>query len=79
MKSIFARNEYQKEVGNLSHIHLMLQVDWKNLDSHETQFVNNLIHTDLGYIICSDKAQALVDNGLFHSIQMLSKMQNLCI
>lgn len=40
--SIFARNEYQAKAGNLSHIHLMLEVDWKKLTEEETKFVKDL-------------------------------------
>ena len=35
VSSIISRNEYQAKAGNLSHIHLILQVDYENLSLSE--------------------------------------------
>ena len=49
--SFFARCEYQKDVGNLSHIHLILEVDHAKLNSEQTNFVEDLIHTTIPEIV----------------------------
>ena len=33
--AIFARKEYQKDKGNLSHTHLMLKINWEKLSEEE--------------------------------------------
>ena len=42
MSAIFARKEYQKDKGNLSHSHLMVRLDWSQMSEEETEFVKNL-------------------------------------
>ena len=48
---IFVRYEYQKDVGNLSHIHLILQVLWDELNEEETIFVQDLIRASNNEIV----------------------------
>ena len=49
--SMFARKEYQEVTGNLSHIHLMLEVNWKKLNEDETKFVKDLCRCSLMDIV----------------------------
>jgi len=63
--SIFSRNEYQKSVGNLSHIHLILQVEWSKLTEEENEFVRDLIRADTLSIPRDRKdIDELIDEGL---------------
>ena len=55
--SVFTRCEYQKDVGNLSHIHLILEVDYTNLNSKQKDFVEDLIHATIPEIVRSEDAQ----------------------
>lgn len=66
--SIFARNEYQKEVGNLSHIHLMLQIYWRLLNESQTAFVKDLIRASVLEIVRTSEVQTLLDEGIFKSM-----------
>ena len=67
--SIFARNEYQKEVGNLSHIHLMLQIYWKLLNESQTAFVMDLIRASILDIVRSDEIESLINDGIFRCVE----------
>ena len=73
--SIFARNEYQATNGNLSHIHLMLQVRWDLLSNEERIFVKNLIRGSVGNIVKSDEVQHFINSGIFQSVNDYIEMQ----
>ena len=64
--SMFARKEYQELTGNLSHIHLMLEVNWKKLNENETKFVNDLCRCSLMDIVRPSEVQKLIDDGTFN-------------
>ena len=63
--SIFARNEYQKDAGNLSHIHLMIEVKWEELTTEEREFVDKLIRTNHIDICPSDDVEQYLNEGIF--------------
>ena len=42
MKDIFTKREYQKLMGNLSHSHMIIEVDFANLTTDGKDFVDNL-------------------------------------
>lgn len=73
--SIFGRNEYQAEVGNLSHIHLMLQVRWNELTEEQRKFMDNLIRADIGSIARSDEVQELIEEGLLSSVDEVEQIK----
>ena len=66
--SIFARHEYQKDAGNLSHIHLLLQVDWKCLKTEEKEFVRDLIRASVLDVVRHDDAIKLVEDGVLEHV-----------
>lgn len=74
--SIFARHEYQKEIGNLSHIHMLIELDWKRMTTKEAAFVKDLIRTSILDIIKpgDELKQALAD-GTFKNISEYREMQ----
>jgi hypothetical protein len=67
--SIFSRNEYQKDKGNLSHIHLMLQVYWILLTASQKAFVMDLVRADVFSIVRTQDIQEYINEGLFDSVE----------
>ena len=66
--SIFSRNEYQASAGNLSHIHLILEVDIKKLNQQEKDFVDDLCRCSVLDIVRSNEIQKYIDNGTFKTL-----------
>lgn len=62
--AIFARNEYQKDKGNVSHTHLMLRFE-------EKSFMNDLIRASVIDTIRVDEIDKLVEGGLMKSVHDL--------
>ena len=74
--SIFSRNEYQSLVGNLSHIHLILEVDRKNLTRDQRKFLDDLCRCSILDVVRSDELQKLINDGTFKSIDDYKEMTN---
>ena len=74
--SIFARNEYQKEAGNLSHIHLILQVDWKVMNQSEKEFVQDLIRASILDVVRPNEVQRFIDEGIFECVDDVKEVYN---
>ena len=68
MLSIFTRNECPKEVKNISHAHLMLQMYWKFLNESHKSFVKDLIRASILDIMRSDEIESLINDGIFRCI-----------
>ena len=66
--SIFARNEYQSKAGNLSHIHLILEVDMKNLNQDQKAYVDDLCRCSILDIVRANEVQQYIENGTFQAI-----------
>ena len=66
--SIFSRNEYQDDVGNLSHIHLILQIYWSVMTSDNKKFVKDLMRASTYDIVKPDEVQNMIDHGIFKTI-----------
>ena len=69
------RYEYQKDIGNLSHIHLILQVLWDKLTDEETAFVNDLIWASNNEIVRPEEDEELINEGVFRNYQEWLDMQ----
>ena len=65
VNSIFVRYEYQEEKGNLSHIHLILEVKWDELTPSQKEFLEDLIRCSALEVVRSDEIQHLIDEGIF--------------
>lgn len=65
--ALFARKEYQKDVGNLSHTHAMLKVNWESLSITEREFVHLLIRASICDVIRSDEVSHFIDENLIES------------
>jgi hypothetical protein len=66
--AIFARHEYQKKTGNLSHIHLMIQIDWKNLSESETKSLDELIRASICDIARIEDMDNYIRDGIISNI-----------
>ena len=68
--AIFARDEYQKDAGNLCHNHLILAIDKSTLNDDSEQFIQDLIRTSVLEIIKSDvDIDRLIHNGLLNLLK----------
>ena len=67
--SMFARNEYQKDAGNLSHIHMLIEVKWEEMTVEEKNFVDNLIRTSHLDICPDEEAEEYMRQGIFHNVE----------
>ena len=72
---IFTRYEYQKDVGNLSHIHLILQVLWDELDDQEQAFVQDLIRASNNEMVRPEEVEPLIEEGVFKNQEDWLDMQ----
>ena len=63
--SIFARNKYQKGADNLSHIHLILLVDWEMMSWEQKSFFKDLIRASILDIVRPNETQTLIDEDTF--------------
>ena len=64
---IFVCYEYQKDIGNLSHIHLILQVKRNELSEEENKFINDLIRASIGEVVRPQEVETFIDEGIFRS------------
>ena len=62
---MFAQCEYQKDLGKLSHIHLIIEVDFSKLNSEQTNFVYDLINATIPEIVRSEDVQKMIEDGFF--------------
>jgi predicted GIY-YIG superfamily endonuclease len=74
VNSIFVRYEYQKDAGNLSHIHLILEISWKLLSDEEKEFVKDLIRSSIVDVVRTEELQSYFDEGIFTSIDEYKDM-----
>ena len=72
---IFIRYEYQNDVGNLSHIHLILQVKWNELNDEEKEFVKGLIRASNNEIVRPEEVEPLIEEGVFKTLEDWLDMQ----
>ena len=64
----FDQNEYQKEVGNLSHIHLILEINGKLITQAQSALVKYFIRASILKTVRPDEVQLLIDEGVFSSM-----------
>ena len=51
---MFARDEYQKDAGNLPHIHAMITINWGGLNEEQRYFVEELMRASVCDIFRDD-------------------------
>ena len=67
LSAIFARKEYQVKQGNLSHAHMMIQLNWDEMSPDEKAFVDDLIRAGIFDIVRSDEVDDLINEGIFEN------------
>jgi hypothetical protein len=72
--AIFARKEYQKDRGNLSHTHLMLKLAWSKLSEEEKNFIDDLIRASVCDVVRVDEVDHMVEHGLLNSVVDLDEV-----
>ena len=75
--SIFARIEYQKDRGNISHTHLMAKIVWEKLSAEEKEFLNDLIRASVIDVVRVDEVQKLIEHGIIKSIYDLDGIRTI--
>ena len=76
--AIFARDEYQSCVGNLSHNHLILAIDKSTMNDNSEQFIQDLIRTSVMEIIRTDTdLPRLINNGMLKSVDEVADVTSL--
>lgn len=73
--ALFARKEYQSEVGNLSHIHAILKVKWESLSEEEREFVKLLIRASVCDIIRTDEVEYYISQGIISSYDVVMEIE----
>lgn len=74
--ALFARDEYQAEVGNLPHIHLMLSINWEKLNQSQKDSINDLIRASVCNIVRHDEVDQLIEEGLLESVDDVEDVEN---
>ena len=73
--AIFARDEYQKDAGNLCHNHLIFAVNTSTVNGNSERFIQDLIRTSVLEVAkTNDDIQRLLANGLLKSIDEISEV-----
>ena len=75
---IFARDEYQPNTGNLSHIHLMIGINKEKMTQKQKDKIDNLIRCSICDIVRVNEVQDLIGEGIMKSIDELHEFQDLC-
>ena len=71
VSSMFARDEYQGDTGNLSHIHLMLALKYEVMSRSLQDKLNDLVRASICDIVRPDEVQEFINNGLFKTVDDL--------
>ena len=75
---IFARDEYQPDTGNLSHMHLMQGINKAKLTQEQKDKLDDLIRCSIFDIVRTEEVQGLIDEGIMKSIDELPEFHELC-
>ena len=68
MRSMFARDEYQNTIGNLSHIHMMVEMDVESMSEKQKDVLEELIRAYVCDIVRDEDLEKLIDEGIIKSI-----------
>ena len=75
--AIFARDEYQSDAGNLPHVHMMISMDIKSMNSSQIDKMDDLIRASVVEIVRSDELQDYVDQGVLESVEHVYTVKEL--
>ena len=68
MRSMFARDEYQNTIGNLSHIHMMVEMDIESMSGKQKDTLEELIRAYICDIVRDEDLKKLSNEGIIKSI-----------
>ena len=68
MRSMFVRDEYQNIIGNLSHIHMMVEMDVESMSEKQKDILEELICAYVCDIVCNEDIEKLINEGIIISI-----------
>ena len=77
VQAIFARDEYQKDKGNLPHIHLILSVSMEKLSMAQREKLDSLIRASVCSIRTYDEIEQLIKEGIFTSFDDIHELHKL--
>ena len=66
---MFARHEYQKDVGNLHHIHAMIRINPDIVSADELNFTDNLIRASVMAVVTPADYENYEAEGIFKSFE----------
>ena len=69
VKLIFSRQEYQKLVGNLHHIHLIMEVAYDKMSAEERKFVDDLCRCSIFDVVRFDEIEDLINDGTISDVE----------
>lgn len=76
-EAIFSRDEYQSDVGNLPHMHMMISLNTLEMNGEQMEKVQDLIRASVVDIIRSDEVQNLIDEGILDDYNDVYTIQDL--
>ncbi|MGB0404839.1 MAG: hypothetical protein ACPGDB_01450, partial [Fusobacterium sp.] len=77
VQAIFSRDEYQKDKGNLPHIHLILSVMFSDLNEQQRERIDNLIRASVCSIRTGSEIQELIDEGIIKNWENMEDIKDL--
>ena len=63
---MFARDEYQNTIGNLSHIHMMVEMDVESMSEKQKDILEELICAYVFDIVCDEDLEKLSNEGIIN-------------
>ena len=76
-EAMFSRDEYQADVGNLPHMHIMVCVNQENMTLTQKETFLDLIRESVVDIVRHDEVQELIDNGILNEYEDIYELQEL--
>ncbi len=75
-EAIFCRDEYQADVGNLPHIHMMISLEkCIEINEEQTEKFHDLVRASIVDIVRGDEVQGLIDEGLLKDFSDVYEVQ----
>ena len=75
--AMFSRDEYQSDVGNLPHMHMMVAVNTMDMTECQKEKVMDLIRASVIDIVRSDEVEGLVESGILNEYSDVYELQEL--
>ena len=73
---IFVRDEYQPDVGNLSHLHMLITLRQKYEDEKGREWIESIIRGTIDDIVGLDEVEGYIEEGLLDSWEDYQSMKD---